>query len=240
MEQEQQREVKGIWIPIDIWQNKELNWSEKILLLEIDSFTSQNKDCFFSDERIAEFLGINKTNANKTLASLIRKGYVIKTRFDGRRRYIKSALSQTTTLPCREQQTSCVCDNNNIYSNSIITKPTTKEENEDNKLSSQKKGALDLSIVSAEMRDAVETWLAYKREKGQTYKPMGFKTFYKRLCELSGGNPHIAMQIVENSMQNNYAGIFPLNNHQPQTNGREERAKDAADLVSRLLAENDA
>lgn len=104
-----------------------------------------------------------------------------------------------------------------------------------------KKGALDLSIVSEEMKDAVETWLAYKKEKGQTYKPMGFKTFYKRLCELSGGNPHIAMQIVENSMQNNYAGIFPLNNnHQPQTNGREERAKDAADLVSRLLAENNA
>lgn len=104
-----------------------------------------------------------------------------------------------------------------------------------------KKGALDLSIVSEEMKGVVETWLAYKKEKGQTYKPMGFKTFYKRLCELSGGNPHIAMQIVENSMQNNYAGIFPINNnHQPQTNGREERAKDAADLVSRLLAENDA
>lgn len=100
---------------------------------------------------------------------------------------------------------------------------------------------LDISIVSEEMRGVVETWLAYKREKGQTYKPMGFKTFYKRLCELSGGNPHIAMQIVENSMQNNYAGIFPIsNNHQAQTNGREERAKDAADLVSRLLAENDA
>ena len=104
-----------------------------------------------------------------------------------------------------------------------------------------KKGALDLSIVSEEMKNAVETWLAYKKEKGQTYKPMGFKTFYKRLCELSGCNPHIAMQIVENSMQNNYAGIFPIsNNHQSQTNGREERAKDAADLVSRLLAENDA
>lgn len=104
-----------------------------------------------------------------------------------------------------------------------------------------KKGALDLSIVSEEMKKVVETWLAYKKEKGQTYKPMGFRTFYKRLCELSGCNPHIAMQIVENSMQNNYAGIFPIsNNHQAQTNGREERAKDAADLVSRLLAENDA
>ena len=74
------------------------------------------------------------------------------------------------------------------------------------------KETLDLSIVAPEMREAVETWLAYKREKKQTYKPTGFKTFYKNLCAYSNNNPKIAMAIVEQSMQNNYAGIFPLKN----------------------------
>ena len=37
MEQEQQeRQVKGIWIPIEIWKDKNLSWNEKILFLEID------------------------------------------------------------------------------------------------------------------------------------------------------------------------------------------------------------
>ena len=85
-----------------------------------------------------------------------------------------------------------------------------------------KKSQLDMSIVSSEMREVVETWLAYKKEKAQSYKPTGFKTFYKKLCELSGNNPQVAMAIIEQSMQNNYAGIFPLRNNNNNNNyGRE-------------------
>ena len=76
-----------------------------------------------------------------------------------------------------------------------------------------KKSQLDMSIVAPNMLEPVETWLAYKKEKAQSYKPTGFKTFYKKLCELSNNNPQIAMAIIEQSMQNNYAGIFPLRNN---------------------------
>ena len=85
-----------------------------------------------------------------------------------------------------------------------------------------KKSQLDMSIVAPNMLEPVETWLAYKKEKAQSYKPTGFKTFYKKLCELSGNNRDIAMAIIEQSMQNNYAGIFPLrNNNNNNGYGRE-------------------
>ena len=85
-----------------------------------------------------------------------------------------------------------------------------------------KKSELDMSIVAPQMLEPVETWLAYKKEKAQSYKPTGFKTFYKKLCELSGNNPQVAMAIIEQSMQNNYAGIFPLRNNNNNNNyGRE-------------------
>jgi hypothetical protein len=85
-----------------------------------------------------------------------------------------------------------------------------------------KKTELDMSIVEPNMVEPVETWLAYKKEKAQSYKPTGFKTFYKNLCELSGNNPQVAMAIIEQSMQNNYAGIFPLRNNNNNNNyGRE-------------------
>ena len=76
-----------------------------------------------------------------------------------------------------------------------------------------KKVQLDMSIVATNMLKPVEIWLAYKKEKAQSYKPTGFKTFYKKLCEFSGNNPQVAMAIIEQSMQNNYAGIFPLRNN---------------------------
>lgn len=82
--------------------------------------------------------------------------------------------------------------------------------------------SLDLSIVAPEMREVVDTWLVYKKEKAQSYKPTGFKTFYKKLCELSGNNPQIAMAIIEQSMASNYEGIFPLRNNNNNNNyGRE-------------------
>lgn len=87
-----ERQTKGVWIPIEIWESKELTWNEKILFLEIDSFTSKDKDCFFSNEYIANLLGVTENSANRILSSLISKGYVIKTAFDGRRRFVKTAF----------------------------------------------------------------------------------------------------------------------------------------------------
>lgn len=87
-----QRIVRGIWIPIEVWCANDLNWNEKILLMEISSFTDDDRDCYMSNEYIAKMLNVTKVSASRLLASLIRKGYVEKTRFDGRRRYIRSLV----------------------------------------------------------------------------------------------------------------------------------------------------
>jgi DNA-binding MarR family transcriptional regulator len=123
-----ERIVKGIWIPIEIWEAQDLSWNEKILLMEIDSFTTKGKDCFISDEYISELLGVNLVNANRNVSSLIKKGYIKKTRFDGRRRYLESLLcdradlSQTigqtyqerqptyNNIPISEDKSSSICN----------------------------------------------------------------------------------------------------------------------------------
>lgn len=62
-------------------------------------------------------------------------------------------------------------------------------------------------------KEALEAWLAYKKEKRQTYKPRGLEALKKRLLQLSNGNPEYAKVIVEYSMGNNYTGLFaPKNN----------------------------
>lgn len=99
-----------------------------------------------------------------------------------------------------------------------------------------KKVQLDLSIVAPQMLEPVETWLAYKKEKGQSYKPTGFKTFYKNLCKYSNNDHDTAMQIVELSMQNNYAGIFPLRNNNNNNYGRET----ITDKIRRTVEEANA
>ena len=48
-------------------------------------------------------------------------------------------------------------------------------------------------------------WLAYKREKGQGYKPAGLKALWTKLLAMS---PDHRKEAIENSMASNYAGIF--------------------------------
>lgn len=69
---------------------------------------------------------------------------------------------------------------------------------------------LDTSVVEPTFQPIVADWLAYKSERGQTYRQRGFESFYARLMELSGGNADTARGIIEQSKANNWAGIFPL------------------------------
>ena len=62
-------------------------------------------------------------------------------------------------------------------------------------------------------QEALDMWLAYKKEKHQTYKPRGLKILKKNLLLMSNGNPEYAKVIVEHSMGNNYSGLYaPKNN----------------------------
>ena len=62
-------------------------------------------------------------------------------------------------------------------------------------------------------KEALDMWLAYKKEKRQAYKPRGLEALKKKLLQLSNGNPEYAKVIVEYFMGNNYTGLFaPKNN----------------------------
>ena len=62
-------------------------------------------------------------------------------------------------------------------------------------------------------QEALDMWLAYKKEKRQKYQPRGLEALKKKLLKMSNGNPEYAKVIVEHSMGNNYSGLYaPKNN----------------------------
>lgn len=107
-------------------------------------------------------------------------------------------------------------------------------------------------VVAPEYEAAFTAWLEYKHQRKQTYKSdASLKVCYNKLVKLSGNNPDIAMAIVEQSMANNWAGLFPLKPDYNATttnhNGGDPRRQERANLVagyaaaiSRLTAEDDA
>jgi hypothetical protein len=108
------------------------------------------------------------------------------------------------------------------------------------------------SFVAPEFENVFSVWLEYKHQRRESYKSdLSLKTCYNKLYKLADGDPQKAMAIVEQSMANNWAGLFPLKNQingnnrtsdWQQTNGagREQRAAAYMSAVARLAAEDDA
>ena len=66
-------------------------------------------------------------------------------------------------------------------------------------------------------------WLLYKKERKQTYKERGLETLLNKLlrdCEQFGEN--IVCSGTENSLTNNWSGIFYDKNAKPQSNSQNE------------------
>ena len=182
-----ERLIKGIWIPIEIWQDKSLSWNEKILLMEIDSFTSKGHECYISNEYIAELLGVSMSWASKCLSHLMEIGYVKMVRFDGRKRYVESAIQfkadlnnssmQDGTLVQHTNIENKYIDNNSLYKrgSSNFQKPSLDEIRQycisrGNKIDPEQffnfyesKGWIIGKSPMKDWRAAVRTW--EKREK---------------------------------------------------------------------------
>lgn len=89
----QNRDFKGIWIPKDIYLSKELNWTDKLILIEIDSLDNENH-CTASNAYFAEFVGISERNVSKSINKLIQLGYVKLISFDGKHRALTIESTQ--------------------------------------------------------------------------------------------------------------------------------------------------
>jgi len=71
--------------------------------------------------------------------------------------------------------------------------------------------SFDLSFINEEFRDVFLEWLDYKKQSNDSYKVQkSVELAYNKLLALSENNLDNAKKIVENSMSNNYKGLFPL------------------------------
>lgn len=83
-------------------------------------------------------------------------------------------------------------------------------------------------------QEALDMWLAYKKEKRQKYQPRGLAALKKKLLKMSGGNPEYAKVIVEHSMGNNYSGLFAPKNSGVNSYEQQQRT---FNKISSILAD---
>jgi DNA-binding Lrp family transcriptional regulator len=88
----EERDFKGVWIPKEIWLAKDITPMEKMLLAEIDSFSSKG-ECFASNKHFSELLNVSPNWCSEKIKSLQQKGWIeIEYEMDGKqykKRYLK-------------------------------------------------------------------------------------------------------------------------------------------------------
>ena len=133
---ENNRDFKGVWIPKEIWLNKDLTALDKFIFAEIDSLDNDNH-CIASNEYLAEFCGCSSNKVSTSISKLIKMGLIEQVSFDGRHRKLSVIKNNTQTFKNKkaelQKEKPIKIDNNktntflnnNLFKNNNITKTGT-------------------------------------------------------------------------------------------------------------------
>lgn len=201
-----ERKFKGIWIPAELWNCKELNIQEKCLIAEIDSF----QEFWMSNKAIGEFLGVSKDRAKQIIAKMKDSGIIeVETFRDAETKQIVKRVIAVSNNFKRKIFEASLNENNDYPSrgeNSPTPRgedsPTPRGENypESNK-SFYNKSSLDnkgdkppaLPQVSKKSKRFVKPTLddvqAYCQERQNNVDPESFVDFYESKGWKVGNQP---------------------------------------------------
>lgn len=200
---------------------------------EFEAFVGEVKNLKFAEASVTCNADVRFCNSEVTLTN--------------RRMFNEEKVRQQTRLRVQKHRSNTSCNGEVTHassSSSSCTKvhlekesPLTPQgENGDKKQDSippQKRGITKRvhicpDYVPAPWKQIFQEWLNYKREKGQAYTETGARACFKKLRELSGDRPEVGTRVVEQSIANNYAGIFPLKNIPPGKTTSDGKMSEAA------------
>lgn len=204
------RDFKGVWIPKKVWLDTRLNALEKIILTEIDSLDNGEKGCYASNEHLAEFCQCSKTKVSTAIRKLIDCGYIYVQNFDGRKRKLKSRLSNFE----RQNIKNCKADIQNLKESNTDNNTVNNTNNTLSKKERKSKSkSYDEQIAEYAQNEELQNALkAFVQMRSFIKKPMteyAFKLMLKKLDEI-GNTDDTKIAILNQSITNNWQGIFPL------------------------------
>lgn len=140
------RDFKGVWIPKQVFLDERLNAIEKLILAEVDSLDVEGSEgCFASNEYLANFCQCSVTKVSTSVSKLIKLGYLYVLKNDGRKRYLKSRLSnfESQEFKNSNSDTPNMKHSNNSYEYSVddIDKDFILSNKEKKTLSKNDKGS---------------------------------------------------------------------------------------------------
>lgn len=176
---ENQRKFTGVFIPAEIYENKEISWIQKILWCEIQALSGSDC-CYASNAHFAEHLGIDERNVIKHISVLKQYGLVEILGFDGRTRKMKAVLSKSSGQTCQNRQGRPDEIVTPLYNDEIININKKTRINYVNTVKSEKQSRFDPEYVKNEWNTIAKK---LKSAEIRTMTPERIKKLNMRLKE---------------------------------------------------------
>ena len=186
------KEFTGVWVPIEIYQDKNLNPTDKFILADILTLTEYYK----SNDTIAIEVGVSKRTATRSIKKLEELGY-IKTYFNGRSRIAKmtTPIAKMAKLPSQNGE---AASPNRPHS---IQKSIQKS----------KHIRIERPFNSKEFDEIWDIWIdERKQQKRKKYTERGEKATLHNLQKISNNNEKQAIKIIKQSITQGWAGLFAV------------------------------
>ena len=223
--EEQQRQFKGIWIPKEIWLNKDLTFQEKIILVEIDSYDDGQVGCFATNKHFVNNFGINSSRISQIIQSLQRKNYITITYdFNGKeiiKRYLhinrppyppKDGMSKINIGMLKNEMGVCQFDkggyvkklkdnNTNINNTNINNKEERKKETNYDKI-------INSMVEDEEIKNSIYEFIKMRKLIKKPMTDRALTMLINKLEKLSS-DKDIQIKILEQSILKNWTDIYP-------------------------------
>lgn len=172
--------------------------NELPILLIISCLCAKTGETYASNKYFADLFGCTEVSISQKIKKLIELGY-IQAEYEKRGCEVKSRKLRLKKF--------LTDDLKSFY-------PTVKKVFKDNNNSIVNNNTI---LMNSNIGEALEKWVAYKKERKQSYTKTGLAQCVEKLKKMSNNNPSIAMQIVNESISNNWSGLFPLKSNTTQT-----------------------
>lgn len=234
------RDFKGVWIPKAVWLDDRLNALDKIILAEIDSLDQGELGCYASNKYIAQFCQCSETKVSTAISKLIEYGFLYVQSFDGRTRILKSRLSNFERQAFKDCKAGFQILKESNIDNNIDIKTEKKE---------RKKAPAGWSyetIISeyTNNQDLQQALVEFVKMRKLIKKPLTDRALRLILSKLDtlASNDAAKIGILNQSIVNNWQGVFPLKDYSGGANQRQrqqmpERPETEADRIRREQAE---
>lgn len=213
--EEQQRQFKGIWIPKEIWLNKDLTFQEKIILVEIDSYDDGQVGCFATNKHFVNNFGINSSRISQIIQSLQRKNYITITYdFNGKeiiKRYLhinrppyppKEGMSKINIGMLKNEMGVCQFDKGGY-----VKKLKDNNTNINNTINNNKENNKKKYYENEELNNIFTEFLELRKKIKAVNTERAINMLINKLSKY---DDNIKMKMIEQSIVNSWKDVYEL------------------------------